>query len=76
MSVDVTAQRRLVQELRDADQRKSGFIAVLSHELRNPLAAIRLSLHVIDDLDARSDEAIAARRIIDRQVGQLVAPGG
>jgi PAS domain S-box-containing protein len=72
MSVDVTAQRRLVQELRDADQRKSGFIAVLSHELRNPLAAIRLSLHVIDNLDARSDEAIAARRIIDRQVGQLV----
>ena len=72
MSVDVTAQRRLVQELRDADQRKSEFIAVLSHELRNPLAAIRLSLHVIDNLDARSDEAIAARRIIDRQVGQLV----
>ena len=72
MSVDVTAQHRLVQELRDADQRKSGFIAVLSHELRNPLAAIRLSLHVIDNLDARSDEAIAARGIIDRQVGQLV----
>src|SRR6476659_3771921 len=72
MSLDVTAQRRLVQELREADQRKSEFIAVLSHELRNPLAAIRLSMHVIDNLDARSHEAIAARRIIDRQVGQLV----
>src|SRR5438128_282174 len=40
MSLDVTIQRRLVAELREADQRKSQFIAVLSHELRNPLAAI------------------------------------
>src|SRR5438477_11099052 len=44
MSTDVTAQRRMLEELRVADQRKSEFIAVLSHELRNPLAAIRLSL--------------------------------
>jgi two-component system CheB/CheR fusion protein len=72
MSLDVTAQRRMVQELRDIDHRKSEFIAVLSHELRNPLAAIRLSLHVLDNLDARSEEAIASRQIIDRQVGQLV----
>src|SRR4051812_6769060 len=72
MSLDVTAQRRMVQELRDIDHRKSEFIAVLSHELRNPLAAIRLSLHVLDNLDAHSEEAIASRRIIDRQVGQLV----
>src|SRR6476659_2111757 len=72
MSLDVTAQRRLVQELRDADQRKSEFIAVLSHELRNPLAAIRLSLHVLENTAAQSEEATGARRIIDRQVGQLV----
>jgi two-component system CheB/CheR fusion protein len=72
MSLDVTAQRRMVQELRDIDHRKSEFIAVLSHELRNPLAAIRLSLHVLDNLDAHSEEAIASRQIIDRQVGQLV----
>ena len=36
MSTDVTAQRQLVAELREADQRKSDFIAILSHELRNP----------------------------------------
>ena len=41
MSHDVTAQRQMVEALREADQRKSEFIAVLSHELRNPLAAIR-----------------------------------
>jgi len=72
MSMDVTAQRRMVRELRDADQRKSEFIAVLSHELRNPLAAIRLSLHVLENTESQSDEARGARRIMDRQVGQLV----
>jgi PAS domain S-box-containing protein len=72
MSLDITAQRRMVQELREADQRKSEFIAVLSHELRNPLAAIRLSLHVIENRDAASDDAAGAMQIIDRQVGQLV----
>ena len=76
MSVDVTAQHRLVQELRDADQRKSGFIAVLSHELRNPLAAIRLSLHVIDNLDAaqrRGDRGPPDHRPTGRAAGP---PGG
>src|SRR5262245_36509297 len=48
MSLDITAQRRMLDELREADQRKSEFIAVLSHELRNPLAAIRLGLHVLE----------------------------
>ena len=75
MSLDVTAQRRMVQELRDTDQRKSEFIAVLSHELRNPLAAIRLSLHVLDNLDARSEEAIAARQN-HRPAGRPAGPPG
>ena len=48
MSEDITAQRRLVDELREADRRKSEFIAVLSHELRNPLAAIRTTLYVLE----------------------------
>jgi len=72
ISIDVTEQRRMVQELREADQRKSDFIAVLSHELRNPLAAIRLSLDVMAYGAPGSEEAVGARRIIDRQVGQLV----
>ena len=72
ISIDVTEQRRMVEELREADQRKSDFIAVLSHELRNPLAAIRLSLDVMEHGAPGSEEAVGARRIIDRQVGQLV----
>ena len=70
MSHDVTAQRQLVDSLRESDRRKSEFIAVLSHELRNPLAAIRTSLYVVEHAPA-SDEGQRSVRVIDRQVGQL-----
>ena len=48
---DVTAERRLLDELRGADRRKSEFIGVLSHELRNPLSAIRWALYVLEQDD-------------------------
>jgi PAS domain S-box-containing protein len=70
MSHDITAQRQLVDELRESDRRKSEFIAVLSHELRNPLAAIRSSLYVVENVPG-SDAGARAIRVIDRQVGQL-----
>jgi PAS domain S-box-containing protein len=67
---DVTAERRLLDELRGADRRKSDFIGVLSHELRNPLSAIRSALHVLYQGEAPEREA--ARGIIDRQIRHLV----
>jgi two-component system CheB/CheR fusion protein len=70
ISRDVTVERRLVDELREADQRKSEFIGLLSHELRNPLAAIRSSLYVLERAPT-GDAAARARAIIDRQVRQL-----
>ena len=72
MSEDVTAQRRLVDELREADRRKSEFIAVLSHELRNPLAAIRTTLYVLEHGTPGSPAVVKAREVIDRQVGHVV----
>jgi two-component system CheB/CheR fusion protein len=71
MTHDVTAQRRLVDELREADERKSAFIAMLSHELRNPLAAIRTHLYLLEHAPD-SAETSRATRVIDRQVGHLV----
>lgn len=59
------------QRLREADQRKTDFIAMLSHELRNPLAAIRTSLSVLDAAPAGGEMAQRSRGIIDRQVKQL-----
>ena len=45
---DITDLIRTQEALRDADQRKDHFLAVLSHELRNPLAPIRNSLFILD----------------------------
>ena len=71
MSYDVTAQRRLVDQLRETDRRKGEFIAVLSHELRNPLAAIRSSLYALAHGAPGSGATSNARGIIDRQVEHL-----
>ena len=72
MSHDVTAQRRLVDELREADERKSAFIGMLSHELRNPLAAIRTNLYVLEHATAGNETAGRTTKVIDRQIGHLV----
>lgn len=62
----------LVEELREIDRRKNDFIAMLSHELRNPLSAIRSSLDVLGIVTKGSNElAQRAAAIIDRQISQL-----
>jgi len=71
MTHDLTVQRRMVEELQEADRRKSEFIAVLSHELRNPLAAMRASLYVLEHGAATAEAALQAREAIDRQVEHL-----
>jgi PAS domain S-box-containing protein len=55
----------------DADQRKNEFLAMLSHELRNPLAPIKSGVEVLDRAGADSDAARRARAIIGRQVNHL-----
>jgi PAS domain S-box-containing protein len=72
LSSDLTAQHRLVDELREADRQKSEFIAVLSHELRNPLAAMSSSLYVLERGAPGSEKTVRARESIDRQVQHLV----
>ena len=59
------------QRLREDDQRKNEFLAMLSHELRNPLAPIRNSLTVLDRAERGSDQARRAQAIIDRQTAHL-----
>ncbi|NSW95845.1 MAG: PAS domain S-box protein, partial [Bacteroidales bacterium] len=60
--------RTLAEELREDDHRKNEFLAVLSHELRNPLAAIRNSLNILDRAVPGGDQVKRAKVIIDRQV--------
>jgi signal transduction histidine kinase/ActR/RegA family two-component response regulator len=65
-------RERAEEALRKADRRKDEFLAILAHELRNPLAPIRNSLHVLQ-LTGRDDPA--ARRVaemMERQVSHMV----
>ena len=61
---------RLVTELENADRNKNAFINALSHELRNPLAAIAASLSMLDILD-QNPKMRKQRGIIRRQTEQL-----
>jgi two-component system CheB/CheR fusion protein len=65
------ALRESEQQLREADRRKDEFLAVLSHELRNPLAPIRNSLFVLDRAPRGGEQERRAKTIIERQVNQL-----
>ncbi len=62
---------RLFEELRDADRRKADFLAMLAHELRNPLAPIKTCIELMRPGVASGSELEMARDIIDRQVEQL-----
>lgn len=63
--------KQRVEELRESDRRKNDFIAVLSHELRNPLAPIYNALAVLRSPDASESQARWSREVIDRQVIQM-----
>ncbi|RYY75969.1 MAG: response regulator [Gammaproteobacteria bacterium] len=58
-------------ELREADARKNEFIAVLSHELRNPLAPILNALHIIEAAEIGSKASTDAQVVVRRHVGLM-----
>ncbi|MDC3955887.1 hybrid sensor histidine kinase/response regulator [Polyangium jinanense] len=60
--------RALAEALREADRRKDEFLAMLSHELRNPLAPVRNSLYVLGRAAPGSEQAKRAERVIERQI--------
>jgi CheY-like chemotaxis protein len=63
---------RLYQSIREADQRKNEFLAMLAHELRNPLAPIRNAVEVMRLPDLDLARLQFARDVVDRQVQLLV----
>jgi PAS domain S-box-containing protein len=62
---------RAQQALREADRRKDEFLALLSHELRNPLTPLANCLCVLARSEPGSERAHTARSIMQRQVDQL-----
>jgi PAS domain S-box-containing protein len=68
---DITEQIRVKRELADADRRKTEFLALLAHELRNPLGPIRHAVKILRARTPRPDELEWATNIIDRQTEHM-----
>ena len=69
---DVTQRTRAEQALREADRRKDEFLAMLAHELRNPLAAIRNAVQILLQKETDAQTVRSAAEILDRQVEHTV----
>ncbi|MGX2031784.1 ATP-binding response regulator [Methylocaldum gracile] len=64
-------RKRIEEALKEADRRKDEFLAMLSHELRNPLAPIRNAVEVLKQPNVTPFHVDWAQGIIDRQLSQL-----
>jgi PAS domain S-box-containing protein len=70
---DVTERNRATAALHEADRRKDEFLAMLAHELRNPIAPISMAAQLL--MGAPGDEARVRQisQVIARQVGHMVS---
>jgi PAS domain S-box-containing protein len=68
---DITQRRGSERALEDADRRKDEFLAMLAHELRNPLAPIRNAAHTLALLGTGDDRVRWVSGVIERQVGLM-----
>src|SRR5262249_28219605 len=69
--VDFIDNARLYEQLMSADRAKNEFLAVLAHELRNPLAPIRNATSILRMAPARSDASTRSLEVIDRQMALM-----
>jgi signal transduction histidine kinase len=71
VSRDVTDHRRMEVALRDADRRKDEFLAMLAHELRNPISAINSAAELSQHPQISEQDLRWSQEIIQRQVKHL-----
>ena len=76
---DLTQRRGMEQALREADRRKDEFLAMLAHELRNPMSTIRSGLQILTLTDEHDQttgptvgRAASTVALMNRQTDQLV----
>jgi signal transduction histidine kinase/ActR/RegA family two-component response regulator len=70
--MDMSAHLRNEAALREADKRKDEYLAILAHELRNPLAPIRNSVHLLRAATSHDTAASRVTEMMDRQVNVMV----
>ncbi|AMV24780.1 Sensor histidine kinase TmoS [Gemmata sp. SH-PL17] len=64
--------RDRAERLKEQDRRKDEFLALLAHELRNPLAPLRNGLQVLKITEGRGEPATRAREMMERQLAHTV----
>ncbi len=70
--VDITERKRVEEALAEANRRKDEFLAMLAHELRNPLAPIRSAMQILRMQEALPSNLQLVRDVVDRNVAQMV----
>ncbi|MDB5839479.1 MAG: hypothetical protein JWQ23_1431 [Herminiimonas sp.] len=71
ISIDVTKRTLAEEGLREADRRKDEFLAMLAHELRNPLAPISTAAELLKLINVDEPRVRQSSEIISRQVGHM-----
>ena len=69
--VDISDRQRAEAKLQETDRRKDEFLAMLAHELRNPLAPIQTAVRLLAEHDPAEHDQAKLRDIIARQVTHL-----
>ncbi|WP_229413882.1 PAS domain-containing sensor histidine kinase [Massilia violaceinigra] len=73
VSIDVTERKRAEEALRFADRRKDQFVAMVAHELRNPLAPIISAAQILKVRSAGDASARKAAAIVARQAEHMAS---
>jgi PAS domain S-box-containing protein len=72
MQRDITDRKRMEQMLKESEQRKDEFLAILAHELRNPLAPIRNGLYLLQRKSPDDPLVRSTLQMMDRQMSHMV----
>lgn len=68
---NITERKEIELELKESNRRKDQFLAMLGHELRNPLAPIRNAVSILEMISESNAEMNWCRDVLDRQVKQM-----
>ncbi len=71
LQAEIAERTRAESALKEADRQKDEFLAILAHELRNPLAPIRNAVQIMSRLEIENSHIRWSRDVIDRQITHL-----